>query len=111
MVKPIVRILMLLMLAPACAAATAGDAQAPVSRGQALYVTHCVECHNTRVHWRDDKLAVDWVSLKAQVRRWQAAAGLWWSEADIVEVARHLNDSIYHYAQTSDLVGRLDSGR
>jgi hypothetical protein len=34
-----------------------------------------------------------------------------WSEADIVEVTRYLNDSIYHYPQTSDLVGLLAPGR
>ena len=49
----------------------------------------------------------DWASLKAQVRRWQARASLEWSEADIVEVARYLNDAIYRYTQTSDQLGQL----
>ena len=67
-----------------------------------LYTTHCNECHSTQMHWRNDRRALDWDSLKAQVRRWQGNAGLGWGDADIAEVARHLNDTIYRYPQTSD---------
>ena len=115
------RIAALLVLAMTLAGAAAmaqtptGPARAgsatPASRGQALYSTHCIACHNTQVHWRDAKLASDWPSLKAQVLRWQAIAALGWSEADVVEVARYLNDSIYRYPQTSDLVGLLAAPR
>ena len=38
------------------------------------------------------------------VRRWQARALLNWSEGDIVEVTRHLNDTIYHFPQGGDRV-------
>jgi len=110
MPKPIARTVLPLMLALACTAAMAQPA-VPASRGQALYATHCIACHNTQVHWRDEKLATDWAGLKAQVRRWQATAALAWSEADIVEVARYLNDAIYRYPQTSDLVGLLAGRR
>jgi mono/diheme cytochrome c family protein len=96
--------IMLAFAALACNPAAAQTAADP-SRGQLLYGTHCVECHNTQMHWRDQKLATDWASLKAQVRRWQARAQLNWSEADIVAVTRHLNDTIYRYTQTTDLVG------
>jgi len=65
------------------------------SRGQMLYGNHCVACHTTQMHWRDQKLATDWPSLKLQVRRWQGAAQLNWSEDDIDDVARFLNDSMY----------------
>jgi mono/diheme cytochrome c family protein len=79
----------------------------PVTRGQMLYDTHCIACHNAQVHWRDTKLAADWDGLKEQVRRWQIRAGLGWTEADIVEVARYLNNTFYRYPQTSDVVGQL----
>lgn len=39
-------------------------------------------------------------SLKVQVRRWQDAASLAWSDDDILEVSRYLNESIYHFAQS-----------
>ncbi len=53
------------------AAAQCQPVTAP-SRGELLYTTHCIACHDTQVHWRDGKLAHDWNSLKVQVRRWQA---------------------------------------
>jgi mono/diheme cytochrome c family protein len=84
-----------------CGAALA-QAVTPQTRGELLYGTHCIECHSTQMHWRDGRQARDWDSLKAQVRHWQGNAGLGWSDDDIVAVARHLNDTIYHYPQTSD---------
>jgi mono/diheme cytochrome c family protein len=80
------------------------------TRGELLYSTHCVACHTTQMHWRNDRQAFDWESLKFQVRRWQGNAGLAWSDADIAEVSRYLNESIYHYPQMNDRVGLVSSG-
>ncbi len=55
------------------------------TRGGLLYSTHCVTYHTTQMHWRNDKQAFDWDSLKFQVRRWQSNAGLGWNEADITD--------------------------
>ena len=49
------------------------------------------------MHWRDAHAAVDWPSLQAQVRRWQAVALLDWPDADILAVSRYLNDRIYRF--------------
>lgn len=76
-----------------------------VTRGELLYSTHCVTCHTTQMHWRNDRQAFDWDSLKFQVRRWQSNAGLTWNDADIAEVSRYLNESIYHYPHPNDRVG------
>lgn len=67
------------------------------TRGELLYTTHCVACHNARVHWRDKRLVTDWNSLRAQVRRWQGVQELGWNEADITAVARYLNTFYYEY--------------
>jgi mono/diheme cytochrome c family protein len=76
-------------------------AQAPApSRGELLYNTHCIACHSTQMHWREQRLARDWPSLKAQVRRFQGVAGLAWTEEDIGAVTRHLNDTIYRFPET-----------
>ena len=72
------------------------------SRGELLYSTHCISCHTTEMHWRDKKVAVDWASLRFQVGRWQDNAGLGWGKADIQEVTRYLNESIYRYTETPD---------
>jgi len=78
----------------ALVAAFAAHAQ---SRGELLYSTHCIACHTTQMHWRDGRAATDWPGLVAQVRKWQMAASLSWNEQDVLEVARYLNDTIYHY--------------
>ena len=86
-------------LLSALALATSARAE---SRGELLYSAHCIACHTSQMHWRDQRVATDWTRLKAEVRRWQGTAALNWSEADIVEVARYLNESIYRFSQTSD---------
>jgi mono/diheme cytochrome c family protein len=68
------------------------------SRGELLYATHCIACHTSQMHWRDARLASDWASLRALVRRWQEEARLAWSESDIDEVTRHLNQRHYRFA-------------
>jgi mono/diheme cytochrome c family protein len=76
--------------------ATPASAQ---DRGELLYSTHCGACHTAQMHWRTNRAAVDWTSLKAEVRSWQAAASLGWSEDDVIVVARYLNDGIYHFGE------------
>ena len=67
------------------------------TRGELLYSTHCISCHTAQVHWRERKVATDWTTLEAQVRRWQDNTGLGWSNADVREVARYLNTLHYRY--------------
>jgi mono/diheme cytochrome c family protein len=64
-----------------------------------LYTTHCGACHGTQMHWREKKLATTWDTLKAQVRRWQGVARLEWGEAEVEDVARYLNETIYRYPE------------
>ncbi len=67
------------------------------SRGELLYATHCIACHNEQVHWRDKTLATEWTSLQAEVDRWQKLARLGWADDDVAAVARYLNALHYHY--------------
>lgn len=67
------------------------------SRGQLLYTLHCIACHSTQIHWRNERKATDRTSLNAQVRRWQGNSGLQWTEEDVVEVALFLNETIYRF--------------
>jgi mono/diheme cytochrome c family protein len=66
-------------------------------RGELLYSTHCLACHNTQVHWREKKLATDWASLQAEVRRWALLSKLEWSAYDVEVVTGYLNDLHYRY--------------
>jgi hypothetical protein len=77
----------------------------PPSRGELLYANHCIACHTAQIHWRDKRQVTDWASLKAQVQRWQHLARLGWTETDIVDVARHLNATVYHFAPVGDRLG------
>lgn len=78
----------------------------PPTRGQLLYQTHCIACHNSQMHWRDARVVRDWAGLVEQVRHWQSRARLQWREADILEVARHLNATIYRLPQGGPVQGR-----
>lgn len=81
------------------AGVTYAQAQGPESvvRGGLLYETHCIACHTAQMHWRENRLAKDWPSLKFQVNRWQKENALGWSEQEIVDVATYLNALHYRY--------------
>lgn len=93
---------MRVVLAPVLALILAGPVQAQdtaATRGQLLYANHCVECHTMQMHWRDQRLARDWGTLKVQVQRFQGIAGLNWSDEDVNAVAKYLNDTIYRFPE------------
>jgi mono/diheme cytochrome c family protein len=70
---------------------------ADMARGELLYDTHCVACHTTEMHWRKQRLANDWNSLKVQVGRWQSSIQLNWDEDEIANVAAYLNQLYYKF--------------
>lgn len=84
------------------------------SRAEMLYQNHCIACHTTQVHWRDQRLAKDWGSLRAQVRRWERNTGLSGSDDDVEAVSEYLNRRYYDLPEkprdrTISLVGSNDS--
>ncbi len=89
------------------ALAAAASAQPAPSRGELLYANHCVGCHNQKMHWRDQRQATDWDSLKALVAAWQAREKLAWTDDDVQEVARHLNETIYRFPRPGAPVALL----
>ena len=81
-------------------------AQPNAARGALLYENHCGACHTTQMHWRNNRAATDWASLRALVKRWQGEAQLNWPDADIDEVARHLNQRFYRFQEPSSRISR-----
>lgn len=73
-----------------------------MSQGELLYTTHCVGCHTKDIHWRDNKIAKDWPTLLAQVRRWQASGHLNWGEEEIAAVAHYLNRTFYKFPEPEE---------
>lgn len=72
------------------------------TRGEMLYSTHCIACHNTQIHWRTKNLVTDLSSLQSQVDRWQGISRLHWNDQDIDAVMRYLNALYYHYPLDTD---------
>jgi mono/diheme cytochrome c family protein len=68
-----------------------------IARGQALYETKCVACHERSVHRREARRAVDVPTLRAEVARWSANAGGDWQAEEIDAVTAYLNDRYYRY--------------
>lgn len=98
--------LLQLVLALAASASTHAQTPPPPSRGQLLYDTHCVTCHTQQMHWREAKKVRSWDDLLMQVTRWQGVASLAWTREDIIQVAHHLNDTIYRLPQAGNLAKR-----
>ena len=86
-------------LAAAAALLAFAAARADATRGALLYDNHCIACHSTQMHWRDQRQAKDWTSLRALVRRWQGAAQLNWSDEELDDVSRHLNERFYRFEE------------
>jgi mono/diheme cytochrome c family protein len=86
-----------------------GGAAWAQSRGELLYTTHCIACHSTQMHWREQRRATDLASLEQQVRLWQRRALLSWTDDDIAEVTRYLNESIYRFGQTTARASRTEA--
>ena len=86
-----------MMIGLALAAPAAAQPSVEYLRGEALYKDNCDGCHTEHMHWRAEKRASDWDSLKAQVRRWQGSAGLGWPESDVMAVALYLNGRYYAF--------------
>lgn len=100
MVAPLVALALAMFMFPALSFAQA--------RGELLYSNHCGACHTAQMHWRAARAATDWSSLVAQVRRWQGVASLGWSDDDVDDVARYLNESVDHFEHA---LGRVSSSQ
>ena len=102
-----------LLAAFACDGAAAQGEPAPgsPSRGRLLYETHCIGCHNSQMHWRDQRIVRDWDGLVREVDRWQSRAHLGWSAAEVLEVARHLNEIVYRLPRATRPLARADEPR
>ena len=100
------RLVLAKRLVPALAALAPFAPALAQSRGALLYDTHCIACHTAQVHWRQKRLATDWPTLRAYVWRWQADAALGWSDDDVAEVARYLNEEFYRFPRETAPAGR-----
>ena len=81
----------------ALAGATAGAQDA--GRGQALYETHCLECHYERIHKREPSrsLVRTYVQLQAEVARRAELTKRRLAVDEVEDISAYLNRSHYRF--------------
>lgn len=70
---------------------------ADTSRGKALYESRCDKCHDVSVHSRNPRSARTFDHIRAFVARWDRELGAAWTNEEINDVARYLNEKYYKY--------------
>lgn len=72
-------------------------AAADTQRGRLLYENHCQACHTSVVHVRDQRKAKSPAELRAFILRWSGELKLKWSDDELADVYRHLNNLYYKF--------------
>jgi len=72
---------------------------APSSRGELLYLNHCLVCHESNVHIREKHNAKNINAIRGEVTRWMNELQLKWLPRDIEDVVDYLNSRYYHYSE------------
>lgn len=72
-------------------------ASADVERGRLLYENHCTSCHASTVHVRDQRKSKTPAELRAMILRWSGEQKLKWSEGELADVYRYLNNRYYKF--------------
>ena len=72
---------------------------APLSRGELLYLNHCLVCHESNVHIREKHNAKNIGAIRDEVTRWMNELQLKWLPRDIEDVVDYLNSRYYHYSE------------
>lgn len=78
---------------PVMPSSAAGDAQ----RGRVLYEASCLGCHGDSIHGREKLAARDFEAVRGWVRKWSESLKLRWTDADVIDVAVHLNAAYYGF--------------
>ncbi len=72
---------------------------ADIQRGRLLYENHCVECHDDRAHYRNNRRANSLGEVHQWVIRWSTHLKLDWSGDERNDVAEYLYQRYYTPAQ------------
>lgn len=79
-------------------ATTTNGFAADVNRGRLLYENHCLGCHESVVHIREQRSAHDLKTVEEQIRRWRDFLELEWKEPEVQDVLASLNTRFYRFA-------------
>lgn len=83
-------------------AAQSTDATVPrpadLKRGGMLYENHCMQCHESIVHIREQQQAESLGDIAYQILRWERELRLKWSADEVYDVMHYLNHDFYHFS-------------
>ncbi len=71
----------------------------PPSRGELLYLNHCLTCHASNIHVRNKQHAKNINAIHSEVTRWSKHLQLKWSAYEIQSVVDYLNTRYYQYSE------------
>jgi len=72
-------------------------ASADAERGRLLYENHCTSCHISTLHVREQRKSKTPAEMRAWIVRWSAELKLNWSEDELADVYRYLNNRYYKF--------------
>ena len=65
--------------------------------GKQLHDTHCQQCHDNTIYTRQNSIIHSFGELQARVEFCESANNKNWSETQISEVVKYLNNSFYKF--------------
>jgi mono/diheme cytochrome c family protein len=80
---------------------TSQPIEVQASRGQLLYENHCMGCHDSVAHVRENRRVDSPRALDKWVMRWADQLKLPWNEQDIRDVSEYLEKSFYKFNAAS----------
>lgn len=67
-------------------------------RGRLLYENHCLACHESKVHIRENRMVKDFSDIEKYARRFSTLAGVEWSDEEFLLVVSYLNRKYYKFS-------------
>ena len=70
-------------------------------RGESLYLNHCLSCHESTAHIRENRRAKTLAEVRRWVARWSAQLELGWGLNEVDDVTAYLNRTYYRLGDVS----------
>ncbi len=80
---------------------TPGVLGASPERGESLYLNHCLSCHESTAHIRENRRAMTRAEVRRWVARWSVQLELGWGPNEVDDVTAYLNRTYYRFADVS----------
>ncbi len=93
-------ILGVMLLAGALVTHTGARGASPV-RGEGLYRNHCLSCHESIAHIRENRRARSLTDIRRWVARWAEELDLGWGADEVEDVTSYLNRTYYRPGDVS----------